>query len=209
MHYFKRCSSNLTYTPGADLVPRCHDTGSHSGFRDISPKAKLSFAISVIKSLLQESKGSAWITGRRATTTGRWALSSHCLLCGTADLQVLLACGMGKRESTAILLGCRCHLAALISCVTRASPGTTNCLGFLSLVWKMQWCSPFYPLKPLLFSVLKDILYTFYHTLHISVKDKIYLCCPMAVPGLYAHSERPMNSIKQRSDLLQALNALP
>lgn len=85
MHYFRRCSSNPSYTPAADLVPCCHDTGSHRGSGTyqgfLSVKAKLSFAISVTKSMLQESKGSAWMTGTKATTPGSWALSSHCLWC--------------------------------------------------------------------------------------------------------------------------------
>lgn len=36
IHYFKRCSSNLSYTIVADLLPSCHDTGSHSRFKDLS-----------------------------------------------------------------------------------------------------------------------------------------------------------------------------
>lgn len=67
--FFKRHYSNLSYIAITDLAPASPDSvptvgsGTAQGF--LATKAKLSFATPVIKSLLLEPKGSAWVTGRK------------------------------------------------------------------------------------------------------------------------------------------------
>lgn len=137
-----------------DLVPCSHDTGSRSRFRDIARlplnKGKTQFCHISNKKPASGVKGLSlddWEKGQQHRELG-FVLPLPIVWCSRSPGPPCLWDGQ-RRDYSHAAWTCH-HLAALVLSVTRASPGVTNCLGFLSLEWKIQWCSPFYPLKRLL-----------------------------------------------------------
>lgn len=171
IHYFKRCSSNLTYIPVADLVPCCHDTGSLSGFRDISRlplnKSKTQFCHISNKKPVAGVKGLS-LDDRKKGNNQRemsFVLPLPVVWCSRSPGPPCLWDGHMREHSHAVWTSLSFSCSGFVC--DQSKPWYNKLLRFSFTSMKDAMILS---LETTSFSVLNDILYTFYHTLYISVK---------------------------------------
>lgn len=167
IHYFKRCSSNLSYTPVADLVPCCHDTGSPSRFRDLSRlslnKGKTQFCcISNKKPVagVKELSLDDWEKGQQPQRAWFCPPPAYCVVQQISRSSLPDEPRREHSHTVWMLLPFSCPAVAC----KQSKPWCNKLLRFSFISMKDAMMFTILSLETTSFSLLNSILYTFYHT---------------------------------------------
>lgn len=151
-------------------------SGTYQGF--LSIKAKLSFAISAIKSLL-ESKCSAWMTGRKGNNHRElgFVLPLPIVWCSRSPGPSCLWDGPSGEHSHTFWMLLPFSCPGVVC--DQSKPWCNKLLRFSFFSMKDTMTFTILSLLTTSFSVRNDISYTFYHTLYIFVKVIRFICAAL------------------------------